>query len=441
MTGNGGTDTLTGPDASNTWNVTGAGSGNINSSVTFSGMTNLVGGTAADNFVFSDGVVLAGTLSGGTGADMLNLSAYTVATNVALTASTANGYSGNVGAVASGFDTIDAISGSGSVGNTLTGMNTASTWISSGLNSGTYTTGGNTLAFSNFGTWLAGSGADSFTGANISGSLSDSGGATTLSGSITSTGSQTYNGAVTLAGNTTSSGSALTFNSTVDGGFSLTANSGGATTFMGAIGGTTALASITTDAGGTTSLGGNVTTTGAMSFQDSTTATGITLASLGGSSILINNATAASPNIISTTGDVTFGGPSIGSPVTPLAFTVTPSALTMTQLVTAFFTGPAIPASVIFPNGSSITFNGASIAQSIIQQQASSAASSASSSVTAAIVEEANKTFGTDSVAEDVEYGFAGEIGATPPMDHRIDESGISLPGCVQEAREGVPCK
>jgi hypothetical protein len=26
-------------------------------------------------------------------------------------------------------------------------------------------------------------------------------------------------------------------------------------------------------------------------------------------------------------------------------------------------------------------------------------------------------------------------------MDHRIDESGISLPSCVQEAREGVPCK
>ena len=56
-------------------------------------------------------------------------------------------------------------------------------------------------------------------------------------------------------------------------------------------------------------------------------------------------------------------------------------------------------------------------------------------------MEEANKTFGTDSVAEDVEYGFAGEIGATPPMDHRIDESGISLPRCVQESREGVPCK
>ncbi|HYE88928.1 MAG TPA: hypothetical protein VEA16_21390, partial [Vicinamibacterales bacterium] len=59
----------------------------------------------------------------------------------------------------------------------------------------------------------------------------------------------------------------------------------------------------------------------------------------------------------------------------------------------------------------------------------------------AAIVDEANRTFGTDSVAEDVEYGFAGEIGSTPPMDHRIDESGISLPRCVQESRDGVPCK
>jgi hypothetical protein len=61
--------------------------------------------------------------------------------------------------------------------------------------------------------------------------------------------------------------------------------------------------------------------------------------------------------------------------------------------------------------------------------------------VAAVIVEEANKTFGTDSVAEDVEYGFAGEVGTTPPMDHRTDESGISLPRCVQESREAVPCK
>ena len=88
-----------------------------------------------------------------------------------------------------------------------------------------------------------------------------------------------------------------------------------------------------------------------------------------------------------------------------------------------------------------VTYNLASIVASISQQQAASASSSVSASVAAVIVDEANKTFGTDSVAEDVEYGFAGEIGATPPMDHRIDESGISLPRCVEESREGVPCK
>jgi hypothetical protein len=88
-----------------------------------------------------------------------------------------------------------------------------------------------------------------------------------------------------------------------------------------------------------------------------------------------------------------------------------------------------------------VTYNGATAVASLAQTQAANAASTVSSAVSAVIVDEANKTFGTDSVAEDVEYGFAGEIGATPPMDHRIDESGISLPRCVQESREGVPCK
>ncbi|MNC94837.1 hypothetical protein D3C83_117980 [compost metagenome] len=78
---------------------------------------------------------------------------------------------------------------------------------------------------------------------------------------------------------------------------------------------------------------------------------------------------------------------------------------------------------------------------SIGQQQVQAVIGQVAEQIGAVIVEEANKTFGTDSVAEDVEYGFAGEIGATPPMDHRIDESGISVPRCLQEAREGLPCR
>jgi hypothetical protein len=88
-----------------------------------------------------------------------------------------------------------------------------------------------------------------------------------------------------------------------------------------------------------------------------------------------------------------------------------------------------------------VTYNLASIIASVAQQQAASASSSVSATVAAVIVDEANKTFGTDSVAEAVEYGFAGEVGTTPPMDHRIDEAGISLPRCVQESREAVPCQ
>jgi hypothetical protein len=168
----------------------------------------------------------------------------------------------------------------------------------------------------------------------------------------------------------------------------------------------------------------------------------VTFTSTGGGSMTINNANATSPAAINTTGNITLGGSLIGSSGAPLQLTVTPNALTMTQLVTAFYSGPAtLPGSVVFPAGSSITYNGALIAQSFLQQQATSAAGNASQSVTAAIVEEANKTFGTDSVAEDVEYGFAGEIGATPPMDHRIADSGISVPHCLEEAREGLPCK
>jgi hypothetical protein len=99
-----------------------------------------------------------------------------------------------------------------------------------------------------------------------------------------------------------------------------------------------------------------------------------------------------------------------------------------------------VPVTVSSPN-IVVTYNGATIVASVAIKQAANASSTVSATVAATATEEANKTFGTDSVAADVEYGFAGEIGATPPMDHRIDESGISLPRCVTESREGVPCK
>jgi hypothetical protein len=92
-------------------------------------------------------------------------------------------------------------------------------------------------------------------------------------------------------------------------------------------------------------------------------------------------------------------------------------------------------------NSIGVQINGVTFIANLVQIQAGNVIGSVAGAAAAVIVDEANRTFGTDSVAEDVEYGFAGEIGSTPPMDHRIDESGISLPRCVQESRDGIPCK
>ena len=48
-----------------------------------------------------------------------------------------------------------------------------------------------------------------------------------------------------------------------------------------------------------------------------------------------------------------------------------------------------------------------------------------------------DEAFDTDSVAKQIKDGFAGDVGTTPPMDHRIDDTGISVPGCFNESREG----
>src|SRR6185503_9613567 len=96
--------------------------------------------------------------------------------------------------------------------------------------------------------------------------------------SIRTSGAQTYNDAVTLGGAgairtfaSTTNGN-ITFASTLDGGKNLIVNTGGTTSFGGAVGGTTRLTSVTTDATGTTAINGaSINTTGAQSFGDDVT--------------------------------------------------------------------------------------------------------------------------------------------------------------------------
>ncbi|MBX7169082.1 MAG: DUF4214 domain-containing protein [Pirellulales bacterium] len=141
----------------------------------------------------------------------------------------------------------------------------------------------------------------------------NAGGATSLAGNVTTTGTQTYNDAVTLTGSAilaSTGNAAITLASTVNGAFDLTVNTTGATTFGGVVGGTSALTSLTTNAGGTTSLAGNVTTTGAQTYNDAVTLTGSAiLASTGNAAItLASTVNGAFDLTVNTTGATTFGG-------------------------------------------------------------------------------------------------------------------------------------
>jgi filamentous hemagglutinin family protein len=120
-------------------------------------------------------------------------------------------------------------------------------------------------------TGLAVAGPMTFTaagGISLNGALGNSSGP--------ATGTITLNGPVTLGTGpiaVTSSNAAVTFSGTVDGGQTLAVNAGSGTiTFGAAVGGTTALTSLTTAGGGTTAInGGSVRTTGAQTYNEPVT--------------------------------------------------------------------------------------------------------------------------------------------------------------------------
>jgi filamentous hemagglutinin family protein len=91
------------------------------------------------------------------------------------------------------------------------------------------------------------------------------------------TGDQVFNGAVTLGADATFSGNDVAFNSTVnsDGtarNLTVTSNNSGTTTFGGAVGAASALASVTTNGDGTVAInGGTVATTNNQTYNDAVT--------------------------------------------------------------------------------------------------------------------------------------------------------------------------
>ncbi len=138
------------------------------------------------------------------------------------------------------------------------------------------------------------------------------GGSTSLAADLSSTGTVTFNSRVDVAAASIVSGSAVTFLNTVDGGSDLTVTSAGLVDFQQAVGGSTALTSLTVNGGGTAQFAANVTTTGAQTYANAVTLAGnITFT---GNTIAFNStvdADAAGNNrdlTINDAGTTTFGG-------------------------------------------------------------------------------------------------------------------------------------
>jgi hypothetical protein len=113
LDGSGGTNTLVGPNTTNTWAITGTNAGTLDGTVAFTGVQNLTGGTGLDAFVFGAGQKVTGKIDGGGGGDWLDYAAYTTPVTVNLAAGTATGVGG-------GIANIQDVRGSQG-GNTLTG--------------------------------------------------------------------------------------------------------------------------------------------------------------------------------------------------------------------------------------------------------------------------------------------------------------------------------
>ena len=163
LTGGGDVDTLKGFNANNVWELSGNQSGQLPGVVHFSGVENLTGGTAADSFQAGAQAAGFGILSGGSGADTVDLSAVLTPVVVDLSNSTISGI-GNLSAI----ELIIGTSGS----DTLRGPNLKTAWTVNP--SGTSKVGA--TSFSSFEQLLGGSNNDAFTMASM-GPISISGGA------------------------------------------------------------------------------------------------------------------------------------------------------------------------------------------------------------------------------------------------------------------------
>jgi hypothetical protein len=165
--GGSGTDTLVGPNTTNTWDITGPDSGTLGA-VAFWGVANLTGGTGNDTFQFAPDGSVSGKIDGGGGTNTLD---YSGDGGVAATVDLASDTATRTG----GFANIQALVGSSAATDTLIGPDSTNVWSITNNDAGTV--GG--FSFSAVENLIGGSGEDVFVfgaGKAISGKIDGGGG-------------------------------------------------------------------------------------------------------------------------------------------------------------------------------------------------------------------------------------------------------------------------
>jgi hypothetical protein len=148
LKGSGGSDSLTGPDTTNTWDLTAANAGTLNGTTSFTGVQNLIGGPSDDVFAFTTNTAaVSGNIDGGAGLNTLDYSQRGTAVTVKL-GGTATGIGGT-------WVDIGAVIGGSTSTNTLLGGAGPDVWDINGTNAGTVN---GTLAFSAFQNLTGGAG-------------------------------------------------------------------------------------------------------------------------------------------------------------------------------------------------------------------------------------------------------------------------------------------
>ncbi|MBP7335489.1 filamentous hemagglutinin N-terminal domain-containing protein [Niveispirillum sp.] len=241
--------------------------------------TGVVGGTTAlTSLTTNAGGTLALAAVTTTGAQSYGESSTTLNGNLT---STGNGAIGIGGDVSLGGDvTLSAGSGAISVTGTINGAR-ALVLNSTGATTLSGVVGGTTALTS---LTTDSGGTASLKSVTTTGAQTYAGSSVTLDGTYTAGAAFSLTAPVILAGDTVidAGTNGITITGTVNGAHALTLNSSGATAVSGVIGGTTALASVTTNAGGTLTLSANVTTNGAQSYGEDVTLNGGTLTTNGG---------------------------------------------------------------------------------------------------------------------------------------------------------------